>query len=268
MPGYLGVDLTASARTPAAYALLDERLAVTALGFFRADEALLDLLAEHRPDIVALDAPLGLPGGWSCLDDPCSCNECSDAALDKRRTSEIELRRRGIPCYWTTRRSIIKQMVYRGIRLRSMLESRGCCVLEIFPYAAKVRLWGKQLPKKHRPEGIAYLREALLGLLPSLGEASAELDHDRADALLAAYTAWLHVRGDTEILGGAVEGQIVIPKEGLATNRAESLSNLKRKGSSARRSPFPSALTAAADRLRVNFQLSVSGFSNQVRRLL
>jgi len=211
---FLGVDLTSAAKTPTAYALLNERLAIQKLDYFSGDAELASLADEHQPTLIGIDAPLGLPLGWNCLEDPCTCNTCFCPTLDKRRTAEMELSARHIPFYWTTRRSIIKKMVYRAISLRSALESRGHHVIEVFPYATKVRLWGKQMTKKNTPEGITFLKQKLELLLPNLGQQLSDLDHDRADALLAAYTAWLHYRGQTEALGVAAEGQIVIPREG------------------------------------------------------
>ncbi|MEK7216860.1 MAG: hypothetical protein AAB289_14840, partial [Chloroflexota bacterium] len=83
--------------------------------------------------------------------------------------------------------------------------------LEVYPYGTKVRLWGRAIPPKTRPEGLAWLRDRLAGLLPSLGPRAETLTHDEADALLAAYTSWLHAGGHTETLGVAEEGQIVLP---------------------------------------------------------
>ncbi len=60
-----------------------------------------------------------------------------------------------IPCYYTTKRSIIKDMVYRAIALKDEITARGYQVIEVYPYAAKVRLLGRHIPKKITPEGIA-----------------------------------------------------------------------------------------------------------------
>jgi predicted nuclease with RNAse H fold len=58
---------------------------------------------------------------------------------------------------------------------------------------------------------LAWLRLRLAELLPDLGDRAATLNHDAADALLAAHTARLHALGRTEVLGDAEEGQIVLP---------------------------------------------------------
>ena len=180
MTSYLGVGLAASAARPAAYALLAEDRTVLELGDFGPDEELLRLAVEHRPAVIAIDAPLGLPAGWECLDDPCSCGQCEDPEADRRRAAERQLIARKIPFYWTTRRSIIRAMVYRGMELRYALERRGFLVLEVYPYATKVRLWGRRIPKKSSPEGQRFLQQRLRQMLPSLRQGPRR--HDPADA--------------------------------------------------------------------------------------
>lgn len=216
MAGFLGVDLTSSERKPTAYALLSEDLEIEALSTFHQDEEFFSLVRNYGPVIIGIDAPLGLPLGWHCLKDPCNCGQCFGPTVNLRRACEVELLRLKISFYWTTRKTFIKEMIYRAIAMRRNLESEGNSVVEVYPYATKVRLWGKQIPKKNTPAGILFLKQKLELLLPNLGQHRSDLDHDRADALLAAYTAWLHHRGHTEALGIAAEGQIVIPREGLA----------------------------------------------------
>ena len=117
----------------------------------------------------------------------------------------------GIGCFWTTKRSIIKAMIYRAMELRASLEDQGMEVLETYPYASKVRLFGKPLPKKSTPHGLAYLRDRLVVLMPTLEPWAESLDHDLCDALAIAYTALLHHRGRTEVLGHPQEGALVMP---------------------------------------------------------
>ncbi len=209
----LGIDLTAGPQRPSACAALDDTGAVAGLVDLRTDEELLALAGPAR--VVAIDAPLGLPAGWCCLEPVCACGGCESPTEDRRRAAELALRDAGIPCYWTTRRSIIRRMVYRGIALRNALEAQGKAVLEVYPYGAKLRLWGRPLPKKTAPAGLAFLKERLAALWPSLVIDGA-FTHDHADALLAAYTGWLHLHGSTDVLGTAAEGQIVLPKTNLS----------------------------------------------------
>ena len=103
-------------------------------------------------------------------------------------------------------------MVYRAIALRGELSARGYEVIEIYPYASKVRLFGKSIPSKLTPAGLAALRALVTGLMPNLASEAAALSHDLCDALIAAYTAYLYARGMAEPLGDAEEGQIFIPQ--------------------------------------------------------
>ena len=102
-------------------------------------------------------------------------------------------------------------MVYRGIRLRTELESRGYKVIEVYPYASKVRLFGKNIPKKTMSAGLTFLKQHISRLLPSLTPHVDGFNHDLCDAAIAAYTAYLHSRGKTELRGKLKEGAICLP---------------------------------------------------------
>lgn len=129
----------------------------------------------------------------------------------KGRSCERELARLGIGCFFTSKRSIIKRMVYRAMALSRQIEAIGGTPLEVYPYATKVRIFGKPIPAKNTRAGLVFLRERVRGLLPSLEAPDEDLDHDQCDALLAAYTGYLHWKGQTETLGLSEEGVIVIP---------------------------------------------------------
>lgn len=205
---YLGIDLTSSPRRPSAYAVLhgDGRLAD--IGLVREDAELLALTDHWWPRVVAIDAPLSLPRGLCCLEEACPCRP---VAPDGLKAAERELFRQGISLYAITKRSIIKAMVYRAIGLRRTLEERGYVVLEVYPYAAKVRLWGKSIPKKTTPAGRQWLRERLEGLVPGLAKHEGRLGHDQLDAIVGAYTACLYGRGLAEGVGDPEEGLIYVP---------------------------------------------------------
>ena len=205
----LGIDLTASPKRASTYALLNQNGAVIALGTLETDADILRCARETRATLVAVDCPLGLPQGLCCLEESCDCQPTS---LHKGRSAERELARMGIGSYFTTKRSIIKTMVYRGIALKASLEAQGCQVLEVYPYASKVCLFGKPLPKKTTPEGLAFLNEGLLRLMPSLAPYQERLTHDLADALMAAYTAHLYLRGETIPVGTPEEVPVMVPK--------------------------------------------------------
>jgi predicted nuclease with RNAse H fold len=117
----------------------------------------------------------------------------------------------GIGCYYTTKRSIIKGMVYRGISLKTKLEKQGHTVVEIYPYASRLRLFGP-LPRKTTVAGRRALQEGLQRLIPSVPSPQEDLlSHDALDALLAAYTDFLYNCGETDALGDPSEGLLHIP---------------------------------------------------------
>jgi predicted nuclease with RNAse H fold len=211
MAPYLGLDPTSAPRRPSAFAVLDDRGRLRDLGLVREDADILGLARRWRPRYFAIDAPLSLPQGMCCLEESCSC---AAASPDGLRASERGLLKEGIGLFRTTKRSIIKAMVYRAMGLRRALEQRGHVVMEVYPYASKVRLFGRRIPKKTTKAGRLWLHERLEGLVPGLAEQGRLLSHDELDAIVAAYTAYLHGRGQAEAVGDREEGFIYVPKAG------------------------------------------------------
>lgn len=167
------------------------------------------LVERERPAVVAVDAPLFLPRGWHCLEWPCPTGVCPDPPWTLR-AAERALYHEGIGVFATTKKSIIKPMVYRALALRRELEAIGVAVIEVFPYASKVRLFGRPIPRKTTKAGLDWLRGRLQGLVPGLCDAG-RLGHDELDAIVAAYTAFLHCKGRSQVVGDADEGVIVLP---------------------------------------------------------
>ncbi len=208
---FLGIDLTSSSKRASAYAVLDDQARLHDVGLVGENVEIVALAQRWRPRYVAIDAPLFYPKGWHCLEWPCPQGICPppEGAL---RAAERKLYRQGISLYATTKKSFIKPMIYRAIGLRTCLEAMSIKVIETYPYACKVQLFGKPVPKKTTAAGRQWLRERLEGLVPGLGERPGRLSHDELDAVVAAYTAYLHGRGLAEEVGDAEEGVIVVPR--------------------------------------------------------
>ena len=209
--GFLGIDLTSKEAKPSACLGLDRELNLIYLGFLNRDPDFLQIVRRYQFELVAIDAPLSLPKGLCCLEDSCSCQPISEV---KGRNCERELAKLGIPCYFTTKKSIIRAMVYRGIRLKTELEAMGYDVIEIYPYGSKVRLWGKNIPKKITKAGREFLRYHISQLLPSLIPHVYKFNDDMCDAAIAAYTAFLRSQGKAELCGEPEEGTICLPLTG------------------------------------------------------
>jgi len=198
---------------------LDNELQVVYLGFLRTDSNIVAVADLYLPEVIAIDAPLSLPLALSCLEEDC----LRQASLARKgRACERELARLGIPCYFTTEKSIIKNMVYRGIGLKNRLCQAGFKVIEVYPYASKVRLFGRGIPRKTCSMGLAFLRRHLQNILPGLGPHLAALDHNLCDAAVAAYTASLYCRGKADAIGNEKEGLIHVPSS-LAAQSAATL---------------------------------------------
>jgi len=204
----LGIDLTSAEVKPSACLGLGSELHLIYLGFLYHDSDIVKLADRHGFKVVAIDAPLSLPKGLCCLEESCSCQPITES---KGRSCERALARLGIPCYFTTKKTIIKAMIYRGIRLKTELESKGCEVIEVYPYASKVRLFGRNIPKKTMPTGLAFLKQHISRLLPAIAPYVDGFNHDLCDAAIAAYTAVLHSQNKTELCGEPEEGTICIP---------------------------------------------------------
>ena len=206
--GFLGIDLTSAEARPSACLGLDRGLHLTYSGFLYQDSDILEVVSRHEFELVAIDAPISLPVGLCCLEESCSCQPRAGV---KGRSCERELARLGIPCYFTTKKSIIKAMVYRGIRLKTELESMGYGVIEVYPYASKVHLFGRALPAKSKPAGLAFLKQHISHLLPDIAPYIDGFNHHLCDAAIAAYTAYLHYQGKTGLCGEPEEGAICLP---------------------------------------------------------
>jgi predicted nuclease with RNAse H fold len=208
MASFLGIDLVSTEAKPSACVGLDKELRLVYSGFLYPNSDILAVVSQYGFKLVAIDAPLSLPEGLCCLEESCSCQTKVAA---KGRECERKLAKLGIPCYFTTKKSIIKAMVYRGIKLKAELEAMGCEVIEVYPYATKIRLFGKPIPPKLKAEGLRFLKEHLAHLLPSIAPYLEGFNHDLCDATLAAYTAFLHFQGKTELCGAPETGTICLP---------------------------------------------------------
>lgn len=205
---FFGIDLTSKESKPSACLCLDDKLEVVYHDLLSTDTEIVERVGRISPSVVAIDGPLSLPLGLCCLEDSCTCQPKSPW---KGRWCERELARAAMPCYFTTKKSIIKPMVYRGIKLKGELGRQSCEVIEVYPYASKVRLFGKPVPSKTTLCGLQWLRGKLGSLLGDRAPWLGEWSHDLCDAALAAYTGFLYACGRIEALGNAEEGLIYVP---------------------------------------------------------
>ena len=206
-----GIDLTSTKTKPSACLGLNDKLKLVYLGFLTKNSDIIAIITHLSPQVVAIDAPLSLPLGLCCLEESCPCQPKFDR---KNRQCDQELRQLGIPCYPTSKKTFIKDLIYRGIELKTVIASeakQSVQVIEVYPYASKVRLFGKAMPRKTTPQGMAFLKEHLRGVLPTLNPYLNVFDHNLYDAAIAAYTAFLFRQDMVDALGSSEEGLIFIP---------------------------------------------------------
>jgi predicted nuclease with RNAse H fold len=207
--GYLGTDPTSAPGRPSGFAVLNDQGRLQEVGLVGENDDILALARRWRPRYVAIDTPLSLPQGMCCLEESCPC---APASPDGLKAAERALLKEGVGLFRTTKRSIIKAMIYRAMGLRRALEERGQAVIEVYPYASKVRLFERPIPRKTTKAGRQWLRRRLEGLVPGLRQHEGRLGHDELDAIVAAYTGYLHGQGQAEAAGDPHEGVIYVPK--------------------------------------------------------
>ena len=206
----LGVDLRASSKKPSSIAVLDTQSHLTELGGFYEDSELTKLVDDLRPDLVAIGAPLNLPSGFCCLDQTCDCRfSVSDR---KGRLLELQLAKMGISCFYTNKGSIIRDLIYRGIHLSEKLRESGHDVIEVYPHATKMLLFGDKVPPKNSAISVSYMIGHLTPLVSGMERDADDLDRNSCDAIINAYTGQLHAQSKTDVLGDPEEGILVLPK--------------------------------------------------------
>ena len=206
----LGVDLRATSKRASTVVALDQQSSIESMEWFSEDDELAHIVEKHKPQLIAIGAPLCLPLGLCCLETNHSC----DFAIPQRkgRLLELELSRMGISCFFTNKGSIIRNLIYRGISLSHRLRSLGFEVIESYPHATKLLLFGDKVPPKNSAASLAFLKERLTPLIQGLNGYVDGLDRNSCDAVLNAYTGFLHTKDATDVLGSEEEGTLVLPK--------------------------------------------------------
>jgi predicted nuclease with RNAse H fold len=243
---YIGIDPTVGKRL-LTYAVIDEDLDVLSNGDV-SFEGILEAVTAYPDAVCAVDAPsgpnLGLmaePGYREGLG-----LKPNSSRYSSFRVGEYELRRRAIGLYRTPRDpEDAPEWMKLGWQLHDALREAGYVryphtgprqVIEVHPHACFTMLLGKRPYKKNSFEGRLQrqliLYEEGLDVEDPMGVfeewtrhrvLSSELPldevhkHDRLDALVAAYTAFLVAEEPqrTTSVGDPAEGTIIVPSGSL-----------------------------------------------------
>ena len=190
----VGIDLTAGDKATGIAKLDGHIVETTSLV---TDDEIVAYIKQHKPKIVSIDSPLGLPGGGKEI----------DPGAGIVRIAEQDLASIGIPAYPALIDSMQK-LTLRGIKLRRIISglSYKPLVIESYPGAAQDIL---SIPRKQ--QGLDLLREGL-GRLGLNGPGLKTHSHDEMDAITSAIVGRYFEAGQYEPMGIPSEAQLIVPK--------------------------------------------------------
>ena len=161
---FCGVDLAAKEKNPTGLAMIDGKK--VRVWTIHTDEEIIEKIIDEKPVIVAIDAPL---------------TTRVDRYADKylRKYGALSLK---IPAMMT--------LAKRALNLVAKLNDTK--VIEVFP-TATAKILG--FYRKNKMEMLSFFSSFILPQVKN--------EHE-VDAIIAAYTAYLHSKGETEIVDGVV----------------------------------------------------------------
>lgn len=191
----LGIDLAGSPKRRTGICIMNENFRIIHVSSVFEDSEIIEAAKKFKPNLVAIDAPLSLPKGRESLD------KKSNIHFRKCDKELWKLKIRFFPVTLGPMRSLTK----RGIRLKKVLKNLGFRVIEVYPGATQDILG---IPRKQKG------REKLLNALKKRGIKGMKGNEnvDELDAITAAYTGILYLKGKAIEIGDPKEGTIVIPK--------------------------------------------------------
>lgn len=197
----LGIDLRSSSRYPTGLALLDSECRLILLETIRTDTQIIAAIANCRPTIIAIDAPLGLPEGRCCTEISCEC-----AKYGIMRESDRACAAAGFRPFPTLLPSMVG-LTLRGIALSTLMLQAGERVIEVYPGMAQDVL---NIPRKSA--GIRELSRGLKRIGVKGLPRKRPVTHDELDAVTCALVGLLHHDNRTEIMGPPAPAPLVLPQ--------------------------------------------------------
>jgi predicted nuclease with RNAse H fold len=203
---------TASRERP----VLDRPVVADGLRGAGGDERIVSLVADARPDVVAIDAPLYLPHAVICRDEDCgrcfppggAYPSCTTRRLERKERWDPPMIRPPMPMV------MVAGIAFRAIFLKRLLERDGIRVIETWPAGVFRRMQGA--PGRASPLDAATRARLLLGCVDDPGQQlrRPDLPLDALDAVAAALAAWAYVTDwfhPVKDDGWLDEGAIILP---------------------------------------------------------
>jgi predicted nuclease with RNAse H fold len=181
----IGIDLAAKPENPTGWASWENKKVKTTLLYM--DNQILEAITQNKPEIIAVDAPFSLP---------------KSGILRKADREMIKNGYRVFP----PRLPAMSKLTMRAMKLNTLIVERGFKTIEVHPTSTCKAL---RIPPKDWGKIQTVLTQ--IGLEGDLK--GHNLTPHEIDAAIAALTAYLHTRNQTEALGDEEEGYIIIPKK-------------------------------------------------------
>ncbi|MDR1089898.1 MAG: PHP domain-containing protein [Prevotella sp.] len=195
----VGIDLTGSENKPSGWALLSGKRAVTKQ--IKSDAELINATLKAMPDLVSIDSPLTLPKGRCCTNETCSCSEYGIT-----RHCERMLMKFGIGVYPCLIPSMVN-LTNRGIRLASLLYSKGMKVIESYPGVAQ-----DVLNISRKRSGVEHLVTGLNSFGICGDYLNHNVSHDELDAITSALVGYFYANDQYIGIGNDDENYLIIPR--------------------------------------------------------
>jgi predicted nuclease with RNAse H fold len=169
----IGIDLAGKAENPTGWAVWEQRAIKTRL--IHSDNEILKGIARSEPSLIAIDAPF---------------------RLRRRgifRKADREMITRGYRVFPPTLPTM-RKLTVRAVKINKLIAEKGYKTIEVHPTSTRKAL---KMPTKDWLQG--QLQTHML------------TPHE-IDAIICALTAYLHIQNQTEAVGDAEEGYIIVPK--------------------------------------------------------
>ncbi len=189
----VGVDLAGVETRPTGFCIFENMNVSTCILY--TDKDILQRIAQIKPRLIAIDAPLCLPPGRKNIEERTSVHlrECDRALL-----------KMGIKIFPITL-GPMRKLTIRGIALRENFERKGFRVIEAYPGGAQDVLC---IPRKQK--GLAKLRVGLEKL--GISGLNRQMSDHELDAVTCAYVGALLLEGRA-VKYGEINQEIVLPRD-------------------------------------------------------
>jgi len=181
----IGIDLAGKPENPTGWATWENKKVETTLLYM--DSKILEAIEQNKPEIIAVDAPFSLPKSGIL------------------RKADREMIKNGYRVFPPTLPAM-KMLTMRAMKLNRLIAEEGFKTIEVHPTSTCKAL---NMP----PKDWGKIQTALTQIGLEGDPKVRTLTPHEIDAVIAALTAYLYMRNQTEAFGDEEEGYIIIPKK-------------------------------------------------------